>query len=94
MKSSLLMLNGLTLSGLAQQQTTTLPLSEQDSILLTQSTPNLTANSTLEQQPKESPKVGKFAGNIYSGEYFTDSVYYDNTSAFWTGYNMQSYLYA
>lgn len=93
MKSSLLMLNGLTLSGLAQQTTTTLPLSEQDSILLTQSTPNLTANSTLEQ-PKESPKVGKFAGNIYSGEYFTDSVYYDNTSAFWTGYNMQSYLYA
>ncbi len=38
--------------------------------------------------------VGKFAGNIYSGEYFTESVYYDYISAFWQGYNMQTYLYA
>jgi len=42
----------------------------------------------------KSPRVGKFAGNIYSGEYFSKSVYYDNINAFWTGYNMQSYLYA
>jgi len=47
-----------------------------------------------ESTSKATPKVGKFAGNIYSEEYFKDSVYYDNTKAFWTGYNMQSYLYA
>lgn len=40
------------------------------------------------------PRVRKFAGNIYDDEYFSKSVYYDNLSAFWTGYNMQSYLYA
>lgn len=38
--------------------------------------------------------VGKFAGNIYKDEYFTDSVYYDYMEAFWQGYNMQLYLYA
>ena len=30
-----------------------------------------------------SPRVKKFAGNIYSEEYFKDSVYYDNLAAFW-----------
>lgn len=40
------------------------------------------------------PIVGKFAGDIYKDEYFTDSVYFDYISAFWQGYNMQIYLYA
>ena len=40
------------------------------------------------------PIVGKFAGNIYKEEFFTDSVYYDYFTAFWEGYNMQLYLYA
>lgn len=38
--------------------------------------------------------MGKFAQNWYSEQYFSDSVYYDNLAGFWTGYNMQSYLYA
>ena len=34
-----------------------------------------------ESEPVEvaSPRVQKFAGNIYSSEYFTESVYYDYT---------------
>lgn len=40
------------------------------------------------EEARETPIVGKFAGNIYSAEYFKDSVYYDNISAFWAGYNM------
>mmetsp|Transcript_26157 Transcript_26157/g.32704 ORF Transcript_26157/g.32704 Transcript_26157/m.32704 type:complete len:93 (+) Transcript_26157:56-334(+) len=47
-----------------------------------------------ESEERESPVVGKFRRNIYKDEYFKDSVYYDNLSAFWAGYNMQSYLYA
>lgn len=43
---------------------------------------------------KERPVVGKFAQNIYSDQYFTESVYYDYISAFWQGYNMQTYFYA
>ena len=42
----------------------------------------------------EHPTVQKFAGNIYTDEYFSDSVYYDYLDAFWLGYNMQSYLHA
>jgi len=42
----------------------------------------------------ETPLVGKFAGNIYTGESFTDSVYFDYLTAFWVGYSMTNYAYA
>ena len=38
--------------------------------------------------------MGAFAQNIYTDQYFTESVYYAYVSAFWQGYNMQTYLYA
>lgn len=38
--------------------------------------------------PTDSPMVGQFRKNIYTEQYFTDSVYYIYLSAFWTGYNM------
>ena len=38
--------------------------------------------------------VGKFAGNIYTQEYFKDSVYFDYLNAFWVGYSMSNYNYA
>jgi len=54
----------------------------------------LTETATMAPEEHESPVVGKFSRNIYSDEFFKESVYYDNLSAFWSGYNMQSYLYA
>lgn len=36
----------------------------------------------------------KFAGNIYSDEYFTESVYFDYLVAFFDGYSMLTYQYA
>lgn len=38
--------------------------------------------------------VGAFRKNIYTEQFFTDSVYYTYIAAFWTGYNMQSYQHA
>ena len=42
----------------------------------------------------DGPVVKKFAQNIYNEQYFSESVYYDYMSAFWTGYNMQTYTAA
>jgi len=50
--------------------------------------------TTQRSSQNETPLVGKFAGNIYSGEFFEDSVYFDYLSAFWVGYSMSSYSYA
>ena len=55
---------------------------------------NVVQNLMESSVEAEKPIVRKFAGNIYSDEYFTESVYYDYVSAFWQGYNMQTYLYA
>ena len=54
----------------------------------------LTEAATVVEEEHQTPIVGKFRRSIYKDEYFRESVYYDNLSAFWTGYNMQSYLYA
>ena len=35
------------------------------------------------EQSRMGALVGKFAGNIYKDEFFTDSVYYDYLEAFW-----------
>ena len=40
------------------------------------------------------PVVKKFAGDIYAGEYFTESVYNDYFKAFFDGYSMLTYQYA
>lgn len=46
------------------------------------------------EKTKRSPKVQKFAGNIYYDEFFTTSVYFDYTKAFWEGYRMTTYQQA
>lgn len=46
------------------------------------------------EKVKKQPKVQKFAGNIYFDEYFSTSVYFDYTKAFWEGYRMTTYQQA
>ena len=53
--------------------------------------PELTAEELFygrDETPTESPMVNAFRKNIYTEQYFTDSVYHTYLSAFWTGYNM------
>ena len=52
------------------------------------------AEDAVMETGRQGPIVEKFRGNIYSEEYFQESVYYDYLNAFWTGYNMQSYNWA
>ena len=51
---------------------------------------NFTAAAGYEKTSKK-PKVQKFAKNVYFEEYFSTSVYFDYTKAFWEGYRMTTY---
>lgn len=56
-----------------------------------------TPMTDVEQTPvqkSKSPKVQKFAGNIYRDEYYSESVYHDYFKEFWDGYRMTSYQLA
>ena len=43
---------------------------------------------------RKTPKVGEFMKNIYSEQYWSDSVMNDYFVAFYDGYNMQDYAFA
>ena len=43
---------------------------------------------------KKTPKVREFMKNIYSEQYWSDSVMNDYFVAFYDGYNMQDYAFA
>ena len=93
MKSNLLFtVASLTFSDMALSA-----LASDESSAPEQFMPELTAEELfygLEETQNDSPVVRAFRKNIYTEQYFTDSVYYVYLAAFWTGYNMQSYLHA
>lgn len=49
---------------------------------------------TNKEMNRKSPTVGQFAKNIYSEQYFSESIISDYFEAFYEGYNMQDYAFA